>query len=145
MKFRGSNGFTLIELLVVIGLIAVLAGALIFLIDPKAQLQRSKDARRKADLRQMQSALELYRSDQLAYPASLTCGGSLTGAVNGATVTYMAKIPCDPKTGLSYSYTPGSPASSYTLKACLENTKDPQKDPINSCAAPYRSYTLLSP
>jgi prepilin-type N-terminal cleavage/methylation domain-containing protein len=149
MKFNNNRGFTFIELLIVIGVIAVLTGTLLYLIDPVTQLQRAKDATRKADLRQIQSGLEIFRSDQLAYPATLSCGGSLTGTVNGATVTYIARIPCDPKTGFSYTYTPGSPASSYTLKACLENKNDPDQDAKNgkpnSCLAPYYSYTLLSP
>jgi prepilin-type N-terminal cleavage/methylation domain-containing protein len=150
MKIIKYKGFTLVELLVVMGVIAVLSGVLVLLINPVLQLQKSSDAKRKSDLRQIQSALELYRADQLAYPGALSCGSALTGVVNGATVTYIAKVPCDPKTGLSYSYTAGSPASSYTIKACLENSKDPDQDAKqpgghNSCVLPYYSYTLLSP
>jgi len=151
MKFKKNKGFTVIELLVVIGLIAVLVGALIFLINPVAQLQRSRDARRKADLRQIQSALELYRSDQLTYPTPasvLNCGSSLQGTVNGNLITYITKIPCDPKTGASYIYVPASPtspASSYTIMACLENANDPDKTSPNSCPSSYYSYTLQSP
>lgn len=152
MKFNSRRGFTVIELLVVIGLIAVLAGVLVVLVNPVGQLQKSRDARRKVDIRQIQSALELYRADQLAYPdasALATCGVSLTGSVNGSTVTYISKIPCDPKGGV-YVYAPdGPPALNYTLKACLENASDPDQDAKNggpnSCVSPYYSYTLQNP
>ena len=109
--------------------------------------QRARDAQRKSDLRQIQSALELYRSDQGAYPATnilSTCGTGVSLG-SGSTI-YMQKLPCDPSTGSPYPY--ALTATGYTLYACLENGNDSQKDSSNnatcSTAGTY-SYTVQNP
>jgi len=145
------KGFTLIELLVVIGLIGILASALFLLIDPATQTKKARDTQRKSDVRQIQSALELYRSDVGSYPiASLlsSCGVSLTADVNGSTNTYVSKIPCDPVTNQPYFYVPDATGTLYALTACLEYTKDTQQDrpPNGSCSSSSGvSYTVNSP
>lgn len=142
------KGFTLIELLVVIAVIGILAGTSFAIINPAKQLQKSRDAKRKADLAQIQSALELYRSDQGAYPASLpACGASLS--VSGT--VYLRSRPCDPHNPTRiYNYLPGSPANSYAIIACLENYDDTQKDASNNASycsggGSSWSYTVLNP
>ncbi len=130
-KFKNVNsrrGFTLIELLVVVGIIGILATLL--MANFIGVRQRARDAQRKSDIRQIQSALELYRSDIGSYPASIgSCGSPLTGGtpVN----TYMSKVPCDPSgstyyNGGSYYYIQLS-STSYRLGACLENMADTQQ------------------
>ncbi len=141
-----KKGFTLIELLTTIALIGVVAAASLTILNPVTQLQKARDSRRKSDLLQIQSAFELYRSDQGAYPSSLGCG---TGLIVGGT-TYLKAIPCDPKNSgqLIYYYSVGSPPSTYSLTACLENAADPKKDSTThaSCAAgAYKSYTVTNP
>lgn len=138
----------MIELLLVLAIIGVLTSFLLVnFIGAKA---RARDAQRKSDMRQMQAAFELYRSDQGTYPASPlpACGSSLT---NGTTI-YMQKIPCDPLgTGqYVYTYTQTGGGSGYTLAACLENVNDSQKDSTNNsalCAGGTTnwSYTLTNP
>lgn len=54
------SGFTLIELLVVIAVAGVLAGAIIVMINPGAQLARARDASRKANIRSLSEAFEEY-------------------------------------------------------------------------------------
>lgn len=142
-----SRGFTLIEIILVMSLIGIMATVVISLINPVAQFQKSRDAQRKSDLRQIQSALELYRADQGSYPGTLTCGNPL----KVASATYMRKIPCDPNnTGkLIYTYSGGG-GMSYKLIACLENVNDSQRDISNDplCAGGatnYWSYTLNNP
>ena len=145
---RYERGFTLIEIVLVITLIGLMATLLISLVDPVRQFQKSNDARRKADLHQIQAVLELYRTDQGQYPAVLpACGSALTGG----TTTYLQKIPCDPKnTGqFQYQYT-SSGANTYSLVACLENVRDPQKDATNDSVhctggTTNRSYTVTNP
>lgn len=122
---RNSNsGFTLIELLVVVVIIGILSTLLTanFI----GVRQRARDGQRKADLRQIQASLELYRSDMGAYPTELPeCGSSLTGG--SPPNTYMQKIPCDPggesyyNSG-QYFYVLDDPV--YTMAACLENSND---------------------
>lgn len=139
-----QRGFTLIELLVVISLIGVLATlAVVNYSDARV---RARDAQRKANVAQIQAALELYRADQLSYPPSLP--GACTSTANplrnpGNTVTYIQKVPCDPKNNTPYVYT--TTGSTYTLVACLENINDAQVDQTNTCSNNVRSYTLTNP
>jgi type II secretion system protein G len=141
-NMKKLKGFTLIELLLVLAIIGVLTAFLMAnFIGAKA---RARDAQRKSDLRQIQSAFELYRADQGSYPtaALFSCGSQLTA---GST-TYMQKIPCDPlSTNPAYTYTPaGTPPTTYTLRACLENANDAQKDATNTCGTGV-SYTVSNP
>lgn len=137
-----SRGFTLIELLVAMSIIGIFSSLL--LANFVGVRQRTRDGVRKADLRQIQSALELFRSDQAAYPASIpACGSSL---VLGRTV-YMRKIPCDPSTATSYTYSSPSGNTTYSIFACLENGNDAQIDmPKTNCqSATTWKYTLQNP
>lgn len=86
-----SSGVTLTELMVVIVLLAILfvASNLIF----KDVLANSRDARRKADLSNIQKGLEIYRNESTGYPATLTFGGKLTSP---AGTDYLSQIPQDP-------------------------------------------------
>ena len=109
---RFKKGFTLAELLVVVSIISVLilmsigyfAGA----------TKRGRDARRRADLEQIRSALEMYRVDHITfgYPATLP---ELEPA-------YIREIPPDPlkNSDRSYEYQRIS-STTYRLGALLEN------------------------
>lgn len=135
------KGFTLIEVILVIALIGVLSTVLITLINPLQQFRKARDVERKSDLRQIQTALELYRSDQAAYPAALpACNASFTG--NGGAV-YLQTMPCDPQSNAQYTYT--LVGNTYALVGCLENTNDTQKDAVNTCGAGRWSYTVKNP
>ena len=73
-------GFTIIELLVVVSIIGILSAVLYANFgDAGAQ---SRDIERKADLRTMQSALELYKNKYGQYPAG--CNGSASYSKVGA-------------------------------------------------------------
>ncbi len=140
LKF--NSGFTLIELLVVIAIIGILA-ALATTSYTDSQ-KKSRDSKRKSDLQAIQKAFELMKQDTagsysypyIATPAALTS----TNTSPAVTSSYIKAVPTDPKTGTGYTYTPllstGGAActgvgacTAYTLVACLENSKDPQKDP----------------
>lgn len=124
-----QKGFTLVEIVLVIALIGLTASLLVTLVDPVQQFRKANDSQRKADLRQLQAVFELYRADQAQgqYPPALPgCGTPLTGG----TTTYLRKTPCDPKNTAPfiYRYTYTAATNTYTLTACLENVKDPQRD-----------------
>src|SRR5437868_6021872 len=108
------RGFTLIELIVVIALLGVVATLALVTLNPVAQLQKSNDAHRKADLEQLQHALELYYQDQQKYPVSSAdfkiMNGATTLSWGSAWAPYMSTLPKDPYLGNTYVYY--SPVSS---------------------------------
>lgn len=139
-----KKGFTLIELLIVLAIIGVLTSFL--LVNFIGAKSRARDAERKSDARQMQSAFELFRADVGNYPttAQVACGSPLSNAGT----TYMQKVPCDPLNSTSYSYTQTGTGTGYTLIVCLENANDNQKDATNNttvCTNGTVSYTLTNP
>ena len=142
---KKQKGFTLIELLVSISIIAILTALLTanFI----GARQRGRDGQRKSNMYQMQSALELFRADNEAYPltASLaTCGNAIS---SGATI-YMQKVPCDPVTGNPFKYT-SEDGSTYTIFGCLENSSDSDKDTdpndAGQCTSPSVPFKLTNP
>ncbi len=70
-----SGGFTLIELLVVISIIGLLAS--VVLVSLNSSRVKARDARRLADMAQIQKALALYYDQNNRYPDSdgQGCGG----------------------------------------------------------------------
>lgn len=121
-----SKGFTLIELLTVIAIIGILTGLLsVSFLGVRA---RGRDVQRKGDIKSIQSALELYRSDNDFYPTSspiTPCGPTATPWSSGTSTTvYLQKIPCDPSTNAAYYYYSYNNGTSYILTSCLENKND---------------------
>ena len=70
---NNSDGFTLIELLVVIGIIGILSTLAV--VGLNVARQRSRDAKRVADIKQLQTSLELGFTDTGSFPNGTTgCG-----------------------------------------------------------------------
>lgn len=134
-----SPGFTLIEILIVITIIGVLAA--LILTNFVGVRERGRDGKRKSDLKQIQTALEIYRADRASYPTTSSfpsCGSSFTAG----TSEYMQRVPCDPL-GVSVSYSYVSDGGRYCLRACLENTRDPDRDTqAPSCPGTLASCTI---
>jgi len=124
---RQAVGFTLVELLLVVAILGILATGFIIIINPPEQLKNSRDARRKSDLRQIQSALELYRADCGRYPIAPPnqLPSPFTGTCTGPVVTYMQSVPKDPKGNNYYYQNIGS--SGYEVSICAENAKAGQE------------------
>lgn len=136
----GKDGFTLIELLVSIAIVAIVFG---IIITSSAAIQRSsRDAQRKADLANLQTALQHCQADNLKYPATLALTPGASFACFGK--TYLNRIPADPK-GVNYSYKAlpdgcdnalAGNCLNYCLYANLESPPDPATLP--SACVPFQ-------
>jgi len=120
---KNGAGFTLIELLVATGVMAVLMG--ISLVSYQGSKKAARDGKRKADIEQIRSALEIYRTDCKTYPTSgnfTALQGELVSATNAncSGNSYMSQVPGDPQSPTySYAYVFSSP-NLYYLCAYLE-------------------------
>lgn len=147
-----KKGFTLIELLVVISIIGILIGLSIFGL--QGARTSSRDARRKADLEQIRSALEIFKSDCDKYyvgaslPASLIgISGSPYGSSCLPANRYIEQMPVDAVPGRSYAYI--SDGTTYTLCASLEQYTGSAvvcgSLPASSCGTDGSNYVVKNP
>lgn len=124
-----KKGFTLIELLVVISIMGIIIGLTIFGIG--GARESSRDAKRKADLEVLRSAIEIYKADCNNYPVGegnpagilATNGESLAGDGSPSSCSisniYLAEIPQDPiQPNSNYRYY--SNGTVYEICAALE-------------------------
>jgi uncharacterized protein (TIGR02145 family)/prepilin-type N-terminal cleavage/methylation domain-containing protein len=112
-----KQAFTLIELLVVIAIIGILSTLAVVALQNARK--NARDAKRIADIKQIQTALELYYNDVGEYPAEVT--SSITYGSN----VYMATYPTAPtppdgtctENQNNYTYT-SADGSTYTITFC---------------------------
>lgn len=93
--------------------------------------QKERDNKRLSDLKQLQTALELYYTDHNVYPVATNAilGSANFACLNndgfktlGCSMPYMGLIPSDPLPNQSYIYTTYDDAIRYTVSAVLEST-----------------------
>ncbi len=117
---KNKKGFTLIELLIVIGIIAILAAAVIVAINPGQQFAQARDASRERNLNSVYNALISYQVynhgtwGNLTIPAELTeiCNtnpeeytcGDLVDLSELTTEGFLSSIPVDPQGSVSEAY-----------------------------------------
>lgn len=120
---KARLGFTLIELLVVIAIIGILAS--IVLASLNSARVKARDARRIADIRQIQLALELFAdANAQSYPAGDESGTNTASDFAAIATKYISAIPTDPTNGsadtaLRYQY---QSLQSNTGTACATST-----------------------
>lgn len=135
---RGTRGFTLIELLVVIAIIGILASLILASLNT-ARL-KARDARRVADIRELQIALELYYNSQSVpqYPAaSAACdAGAAYGLEALITGGFIPQVPRDPNATPNcyrYASNSASPRTTYHLGAAIEEATNPTLTADKDC------------
>jgi len=95
-KNKNNSGLTLTEILIAFAILGLLAAWAVGNLNPRAQICKAQDAKRKSDLKRIQVALEDYYEDHNCYPNSLVGGESFS--------PYLKTVPLDPE-GESYLYT----------------------------------------
>jgi len=136
---KNGAGFTLIELLVATGVMAVLMG--ISLVSYQGSKKAARDGKRKADLEQIRSALEIYRTDCKTYPTSgnfAALQSELESATNPNCTgnSYMSEVPSDPLSPTySYSYVYGASPNLYYLCTYLETSAAASTNCGTGCVA----------
>jgi len=123
---KPKKAFTLIELLVVIAIIGILATvSIISLTNARA---KSRDAKRAGDMKQIQTALELFFNDNNRYPTVTEWAtGQIYSTSTTGTSTYMQIIPSAPTPNdgsctsnqNAVSYSPAVEGTSYSVSFCL--------------------------
>lgn len=156
MMINKKKGFTLIELLVVVAIIGILAS--IVLTSINSSRAKARDAQRKADIRQITIALELYYDANGVYPTAngaTAPGASWANSADNswdmlatALNPFLPSLAKDPlqttnpsvwaHSGFSYSYLRCSVNNSYMLVYHLEEAKGP--DPGTFCNANFYRY-----
>lgn len=129
---NNKSGFTLIELLVVIAIIGLLSTLSVLALNTARA--KARDAKRISDVKQIQTALEMYYNDVNDYPAqaSITPGQSI-GSSNGVFLRQIPSAPLPTDGGAvcgsnvtEYTYTYSSATTggnaSYQIRYCLGST-----------------------
>jgi type IV pilus assembly protein PilA len=129
-------GFTLLEILLVVAAIAILAGIVIFAVNPRKQLADTRNAQRRVDVNTILNAVHQYALDNNgAYPSGLSTGTtfeicktdaqSCSGFLDLASLTtnakYLTAMPIDPSgttdNGTRYSITVEATSNRVTVTA----------------------------
>lgn len=133
---RSKRAFTLVELLIVIVVLAVLAAIVI----PKFTDSglRSRESSLKSNLKIVRNAIDLFKNDTGAYPASLADLAATSAPANGKDSTggskaitagdfkgpYVADVPNDPVSGSAMTYTVTSPNVGKVASSATGNASD---------------------
>ena len=155
----GKNGFTLIEVLVVVAIISVLSG--VIAVNYSDSYKQSRDEKRQTDLRNLQSALDMYKNKYGRYPeacnsfdtwsgqtgTSFACSDGSNNYILGKNEApdnirpfsdFVPNLPTDPKLNGSnsgYVYRVNNEGSVYKLIAMntVESESVGYNHPLKSC------------
>ena len=127
-SINNKKGFTLIELLLVIVIIGILSAVTLSVINIPGIRAKTRDSQRIADLKKIQTGLELYFADRRSYPSS-TSWRVMNSSVLPS--DYLENIPKDPNgnttvfsscntSSFAYSYKTNSSGALYVLVANME-------------------------
>lgn len=140
-KINSKKGFTLIELLIVIAILAILATAVITVLNPAQLLKQARDSTRISDLAALNSAISLYLAD-VSSPSLGTCAGGTARCTASSTSGLTTRTACSVSTSTSVTNTGWVDVNFASISAGSPLPKEPM-DPVNSTSYFY-SYGCSS-
>jgi prepilin-type N-terminal cleavage/methylation domain-containing protein len=116
---KNNRGFTLIEIILVVAVIAILAGIVIFAVNPTKQLADGRNSQRRTDVNTILNAVYQYTVDNSGVPSTITTtatqicktgASSCTGLIDLSALSlngkYVVSLPNDPQaSGNTTGYT----------------------------------------
>ncbi len=150
MNLRDRASFTLIELLVVIAILAVLATAVVLVLNPTQLIAQGRDSTRLSDLAALNSALSLFTADQFTQPLG-TASTTYVSLPDSSSTCGSWSLPILPS-GWSYHCVPAASSTKVDgtgwipVNLTLISSGSPLSklpiDPINSSSTGlYYTYT----
>lgn len=133
-----KKAYSLLEILITISILILLLAALFLVFNPKTQIDKANDGKRKVELSSLKKVFEDWYNDKGCYPlppqicydaATQRPDGTYTCHICGNESTspslspYLSQLPCDPR----------QPVKKYLY----------QVDSI-TCPSLYRTYTVLT-
>lgn len=149
---RSKQGFTLVEIIIVVAIISIIAGIVLFNVGTASQ--KSRDGDRQADLRTLQSAVELYKQKYGRYPAGCRGAGVWSGQTStdyvcasgnqyivGLAPEFIRALPTDKRlaetnpNNSGYVYTTNADRTVYKImaKRTVESEVVDYSHPFKSC------------
>jgi type IV pilus assembly protein PilA len=125
IKNKSNEGFTMLEILLVVAMIAILAGIVIFAINPGKQLAEARNAQRRVDVNTILNAVYQYSIDS-----------------NGILPPSISTTPAEV---CAVEQPPGDCSGYVDLSAILTNQKyltGMPRDPIGDCPANSTCYSI---
>jgi len=101
---KENSGMTLSEIIVVVAILGLLIVLAAMSINPKLQLGKARDSRRKADMQRIAISLEDYAGDNPCYPTAIYNEASDDCVASMEIDPYLKRVPCDPLTNDHYEY-----------------------------------------
>jgi len=131
MKNTSRRGFSIVELMVVISIIAILS-SILYANFGNAR-GSGRDAKRQSDVRNLQTAIELYKKEFGRYPTEGCADSNSDGFssevecgalpyVIGLAPTFISVLPRDPRRGTAQGYAYNTNATSTVFKVMAINT-----------------------
>lgn len=131
---RRTKGFSLIELLIVIAVVGIIS--VVAVLSLNSAYKQARDAKRMSDVRQIQSVLNLFLNDNSVYPIMpegvilgttstqvFSSQAGFSSASDAQGITYMTRVPADPKQNMHYVYV-SQDGESYGIRFNLEKENE---------------------
>ena len=139
-----ERGFTLIELLIVIAILAVLATAVILVLNPAELVKQSRDANRISDMATLNSAISLYLADVTVSPSLGSCPAvnARCTANNSGTSPFVTHTTCTQSTSTAVNGTGWIDINFTQISNGSPLAKEPI-DPVNN-GTYYYAYACVN-